>query len=123
MPSTAGRAGGTDTLIGGDGNDRLFGGKGNDTLTAGTGADTFVFAPGGGDDAVTDFTQGDDRIDLSAFEDLGSLEDLTLQQHPDRLVIDLSAHGGGSVALAGVGPDQLTETDIVFSTGEGALIG
>ncbi|MDE0156650.1 MAG: hypothetical protein OXS28_13760 [Gammaproteobacteria bacterium] len=72
---------------------------------------------------MTDFTHGDDRIDLSAFGDLDSINELTLQQRPDRLIIDLSAHGGGSVALAGVGPDQLTDADIIFSTGEGALIG
>ena len=114
---------GNDTLTGGAGNDTLAGGPGNDTLTGGAGADAFVFAPGGGDDAVTDFTHGDDRIDLSAFGDLDSINELTLQQRPDRLIIDLSGHGGGSVTLDGVAPDQLTETDLVFSTGEGALIG
>ncbi|MDE0510951.1 MAG: hypothetical protein OXI88_04115 [Gammaproteobacteria bacterium] len=72
---------------------------------------------------MTDFTHGADRIDLSAFEDLDSLEDLTLQARPDGLVIDLSAHGGGRVTLDGVNRDQLTDADLVFFTGEGALIG
>ncbi|MCH8997375.1 MAG: FecR domain-containing protein, partial [Proteobacteria bacterium] len=46
------------------------GGGGNDTLIGGTGNDTFVFAPGFGDDVISDFTAGaasDDVIDLSAF--------------------------------------------------------
>ena len=74
--------GGNDTLLGGADNDVLDGGKGNDildggsgddTLTGGKGHDTFVFAPlgsdglPGGNDVITDFTHGQDRIDLTAF--------------------------------------------------------
>ena len=141
--------GGDDTLVGGDGHDRLFGGKGNDTLdggagndtlrggphddtlaggpgndalSGGDGADTFVFAPGGGDDAVTDFSGGDDRIDLSAFGDIRSIDDLDLQPGPDGLLIDLSAHGGGTVTLTGVDPDELADTNLIFAD-DGALIG
>ena len=36
----------------------LDGGAGNDYLTGGAGNDTFLFAPGGGVDAITDFTAG-----------------------------------------------------------------
>ena len=64
---------GADVLAGGAGDDTLSGGAGRDILTGGTGADLFVFASrfespsGAGRDAITDFTPGQDRIDVSAF--------------------------------------------------------
>lgn len=67
---------GADSLFGGQGDDQLFGDEGddwlsgdlgNDTLTGGAGNDTFVFAPGSGHDKITDFTKGQDRIDISAY--------------------------------------------------------
>jgi Ca2+-binding RTX toxin-like protein len=63
---------GDDTLTGNGGNDVLVGGAGSDTMTGGAGGDLFVFqssadsAVGLSRDVVTDFTQGADRIDLSA---------------------------------------------------------
>ena len=61
-----------DTLYGGQGDDWLFGDlgedwlagdRGNDTLTGGGGADLFAFAPGSGQDIITDFNAVDgDRI-------------------------------------------------------------
>lgn len=46
---------GADRLKGGDGNDRLDGGSGDDVLQGGKGQDSFVFAPGFGNDEITDF--------------------------------------------------------------------
>jgi len=66
---------GTDTLIGGSGSDRLNGGAGNDTLTGGGGADVFVLNYQPGHDVVTDFQDGTDKIDLSAFH-IASFADL-----------------------------------------------
>jgi Ca2+-binding RTX toxin-like protein len=63
-----------DTLDGGDGDDVLNGGAGVDVLTGGLGADTFVFTTaaqsGSGTtrDLITDFTPGQDKIDVSAFD-------------------------------------------------------
>ncbi len=114
---------GNDTLRGGPGNDTLHGGPHDDTLHGGAGADTFVFAPNGGDDTVADFGVGADTLDLTKFTDLRSLADLALQQDPDRLVIDLNAHGGGTVTLAGVQQDTLADTDVLFFTDEAPLLG
>jgi hypothetical protein len=61
---------GDDVLVGTAGNDWISGGAGNDTLTGGLGNDTFVFAPGYGNDTITDFSRAvgnRDIIDLSAF--------------------------------------------------------
>lgn len=58
---------GNDTLRGGNGNDVLIGGTGDDTLLGGNGADIFRYGVNHGNDIVSDFQDGDDRIDLSAF--------------------------------------------------------
>ena len=106
--------GGDDALYGNAGNDTLDGGAGTDTLTGGTGADTFVFAAGHGADTITDFTPGEDRIDLSAFADLGGLASLTLTADGSDTVLDLSAHGGGTVRLQGVAAADLAGEDFVW---------
>jgi serralysin len=83
--------GGDDTLRGGDGDDRLSGGHGADVLVGGSGADVFVFGThvplntnaetpdifaldtgvgSGVRDVIRDFTQGEDKIDLSPLLDL-----------------------------------------------------
>lgn len=62
---------GKDLLNGGAGIDRLIGGTGADTLTGGAGADRFVFiARTDKGDVITDFTRGQDKIeiDISAFD-------------------------------------------------------
>lgn len=66
----AGNAG-DDILIGGDGDDRLIGGNEQDCLTGGEGRDVFAYhwddesGPAADTrDRITDFEQGEDRIDL-----------------------------------------------------------
>ena len=107
--------GGDDALYGNEGNDTLDGGAGTDTLTGGTGADTFVFAAGHGADTITDFTPGEgDRIDLSAFADLGGFASLTLTADGSDTVLDLSAHGGGTVRLQGIAAADLLAADFLW---------
>jgi hypothetical protein len=118
--------GGNDHMLGGTGNDRLDGGKGNDILdggpgddilTGGDGRDTFVFAPGSGNDVVTDFVHGQDRLDLRAFDT--SFRDLKTEdghgEHgqghraaaDDRITMHVDGHdtvlefAGGSVRITG----------------------
>ena len=47
--------------------DRISGGSGNDTIRGGGGNDTFVFAKNDGNDTITDFTIGQDQIQLNGF--------------------------------------------------------
>ncbi len=104
-------AGGADRLIGGAGNDHLIGGLGQDKMTGGPGNDVFVFnsiaetkvvVP----DVITDFTSGQDRINLSAIDadtttagdqafhlgaTVGHVGDIAVTYDPvhDRTILDL----------------------------------
>lgn len=114
-----GPAGGDDLMYGDDGDDRIFGGRGNDTLTGGEGndllkggpgddvlivdgddmdvvnggpgEDTFRFFPsdlGGG--SIQDFTDGEDMIDLTAFTNINSMDDLDIEDYGDNVRIEVS---------------------------------
>lgn len=83
-----------DSLDGGAGDDRLVDGAGVDVLTGGAGADTFVFVGDGRLDTITDFTLGEDRIDLS---------DLNMLYHYSALDITSQSYG----ALIRFGAERL----------------
>ena len=55
---------GDDTINGGAGNDSLNGGAGDDSLTGGDGKDIFAYVIGEGNDTITDYTAGKDKIKL-----------------------------------------------------------
>ncbi len=65
---------GNDLIYGDDGDDLIQGGQGNDVLTGGKGKDRFQFAPGAGTDTITDFTVGEDVIELSKGLKLSDLQ-------------------------------------------------
>ena len=95
----AGKAGGTvtggagnDTLYGGAGNDTLTGGAGNDTLTGGAGNDTFVYGNGQGNDTITDYTAGQDVLQISS----GSISGTALANSNKDLVFTV---GSGNITL------------------------
>ncbi len=102
------------TLTGGEGDDSIQGGTSDDTLTGNAGADTFVFAHNNGDDTVTDFTDGEDLIDLSAFTGITGFSDLAVTQDNNNVVIDLSAHNGGTITLENVNLADLDAADFTF---------
>ena len=90
----------------------------NDTLTGGAGSDTFVFGRDHGDDVITDFVPGEDRIDLSAFSIRG-FSQLTITSDDSGVTIDLTADGGGTIRLEGIDLDDLDESHFVFSRLDG----
>ena len=105
---------GNDTLEGGPGDDRLRGGPDDDMLDGGEGDDAFIIATGGGNDTVLDFGNGDDRIDLGAFAELQSVEDLDMRQQDTGVVIDLSARGGGTVTLQNFNESDIMDAHFMF---------
>lgn len=58
---------GNDIMIGGYGHDRVVGGEGKDSLTGGLGRDEFWFLPESGQDVITDFEIGKDKVDLHRY--------------------------------------------------------
>ena len=104
---------GADTIWAGSGDDRLDGGAGADVLDGGIGFDTFLFAPGHGEDTVTDFRNGRDLIDVTAF-DLPGFDDLSLSAAPDGVTIELTDHGGGTILLEGFDIANLDAADFLF---------
>lgn len=103
-----GRAG-HDKLFGGDGADRLDGGLGADTLTGGAGRDTFVLHGRSGNDSVTDFQDGIDRI-LIRTED-SRFADLTITEVAAGVRIESD---GVSILLRGMDRADIGAADFIF---------
>jgi Ca2+-binding RTX toxin-like protein len=125
--------GGDDTIDGGGGNDSIDGGTGNDSITGGAGNDTFTYAPGDGNDTITDFNFGNtgalgdgditnnDFIDLGAYYD--SMDELRADFADDGIFNQSNAldnegnatdysnntqFSGGSVTMQGATPASFT---------------
>jgi len=69
---------GADRIEAGAGDDIQMDGAGIDTMVGGLGADTFVFSADGVRDEISEFHPGEDRIDLSAWARLYSVDQLAI---------------------------------------------
>lgn len=97
---------GDDVLIGNSVANRLSGGGGDDTLTGGAGADVFEFGPGFGDDVITDFVVGQDRLAFNGIDD-GSA---------------VLSGGDTLITVSGEGTLRLENVDVTSLMGSDALI-
>ncbi|HSF95138.1 MAG TPA: Ig-like domain-containing protein [Thermohalobaculum sp.] len=95
-----------DSLTGNAAGNRLDGGKGDDVLTGNAGPDVFAFGSKWGDDIVTDFTRGEDRLDFSA-AGIG-FEQLTISVSGADTIL---FYKGDTVLLAGV--TDLDQSDFI----------
>lgn len=91
---------GNDTLNGNAGNDSIYGGAGNDTLTGGDGKDTFVFEANEGNDVITDYTAGKDKLQINS--------DFSVSVSGSNAVFTI---GTGKVTLTGASSANITVTD------------
>ncbi|MFV3127694.1 M10 family metallopeptidase C-terminal domain-containing protein [Niveispirillum sp. KHB5.9] len=126
---------GNDTLVGGEGWDALFGEAGDDvliggsfdTLTGGAGRDLFVPRAEGQDyfappSVITDFTQGEDRIDLSAtgISDFATARLFLREESADNTRFELRATNGYAALIINRPLSTLTAADFVFAADSGA---
>lgn len=113
---------GGDKLIGSSGNNVLLEHAGDNLLTGGGGKDTFAFCDLSfqgafrGNDTITDFHVGEDRL---AFVGNETMKNLHFTQHGADTVITLDNTPATSITLLGVNANDLlnhASTDIVFNT-------
>jgi Ca2+-binding RTX toxin-like protein len=94
--------GGADRLFGGAGADILYDGTGSDTLYGGAGADVFVLSPDGAVDTIMDYEPGVDRIDLSNWGRIYSVDQLTYKSRPTGALLSWGSEQLLVVSAAGV---------------------
>jgi len=130
---------GANTLIGGNGNDLLFGAAGNDSLNGGAGADTLVGGAGkdlltgaaGNDifkfnalselgfgvanrDVITDFAQGQDKIDLSTIDTNLGIVKIAYSNGIVSISTDANLTENYEIQLTGSIPLALTGSDFIL---------
>ena len=101
---------GRDTLNGGAGNDILNGGKAKDILTGGEGFDIFEFDQDSYHDTITDFTVGEDLIDLTSYEEITNYDDISFEQTDTGLKVFF---GVSSVLLENIFTDSLAPESFI----------
>ncbi len=102
---------GGDTILGGSAGDRLYGELGNDVLTGNGGNDRFFFGSGWGDDTVTDYTIGNDRLDV-VDAGITQLADMTITNDSGDALISF---GGNSIRLTGVDHTLISDADFIYA--------
>jgi hypothetical protein len=99
---------GDDDIKAGSGDDEIAGGEGDDAISTGSGSDRVVFEGDFGDDVISDFRPGTDVIDLTAFGDITSVEQLTFTEEDGDTVI--TAEGlPGSITVKGATAAELKD--------------
>lgn len=107
-----------DVLNGFNGNDRLVDGAGYDILNGGNGADVFCFVPDNTLDVIEDFTPGLDKIDLSEFPMLYSLDQIAITDHSWGVLLTIGRDRIQLLDNAAAGSIDLTdiyESDFIFA--------
>ncbi|MBB1248461.1 calcium-binding protein [Rhizobium sp. G21] len=104
---------GNDTLRGMAGNDTLFGDVGNDVLTGGAGKDIFDFYTTQGRDRITDFQNGQDRMDIHLWTGMDTFADV--KAHASMVSGDLVLKFGADVlTVEGLTLMTMDKTDFIF---------
>lgn len=111
---------GNDVIVGGVGLDRIAGEGGDDTMSGSVGRDIFVFGIVSGNDTVTDFENGTDKINIHAFGINPANYETAVKTFfsavTDGVRLDLGGLGGqpGQVTFIGVTLSDIDVTDFLF---------
>jgi Ca2+-binding RTX toxin-like protein len=101
-------------IVGYAGSDLIVGFGGNDTLSGGADADSFGFTTGWGQDTITDFTIGQDVLDMSGVSGLTSISQLSITNTAQGTSITF---GADSILLKGVAASTLNPAAFVVTPG------
>lgn len=103
---------GADSVWGGEGDDTLWGGPGDDIFTGGDGSDIFAFGIQNGTDTVTDFTPGEDLLDIrsSGIDGIDGLRTIATDTAEGLLI----SYDGTTILLQGLGLADLAESDLLL---------
>ena len=102
---------GNDTIIGGTLADRITGDGGDDMITGGAGNDKFIFASGWGNDTITDFDNGRDRMDV-AQAGITDISQLPISASGADTLVEF---GADSILLQGVDVATVNAFDFRFA--------
>lgn len=102
-----------DTLVGGDGQDIVADGAGQDVLTGGAGSDLFVLNADGQADAITDYERGADRLDLSAWDFLYDVSQVSITPTTDGAILSF---GSETLSITASDGAALTASDFSNAT-------
>lgn len=106
---------GNDTLIGSSSKEQFEGWTGDDTLTGGGGADVFRFRDDWGNDTITDFEDGIDKIRMDDVSDLfDGFEGLSITQDGNNTIIKLVDDDSNVMTLLGVDASSLSAVDFIL---------
>jgi hypothetical protein len=101
-------------VSGGDDAVRLDGGDGADSLTGGADTDRFWFAgQATGNDVITDFQNGRDRIRITGNVAVYEMDDLNFSTNGSGWAVIIFPDGS-TVTLEGTTESQLDESDFVW---------
>src|SRR4028119_321665 len=101
---------GNDILSGGKGSDNLNGGLGNDNLVGGAGNDVFVLGAGLGVDTISDFTDGQDILQLINGLTFGQL---SISPETNGTLIRQAGSGEVLASVTGVAPNLIGSEDFI----------
>jgi Ca2+-binding RTX toxin-like protein len=102
-----------DTLLGAAGDDTIADGAGEDLMSGGPGADLFVLHPDGQQDFISDYDRFEDRLDLSAWDFLYDVSQLSVAPTANGALV---SHGAETLVITTADGAALTAGDFSNAT-------